>query len=294
MTTSISFPNLGIHLNNVGQTISVFGFEIAYYGIIIGLSVLSGIAIALHMAKKTGQDVDMYYDIAIYAVIFSVIGARLYYVIFQWDYYKKDLLRIFNMREGGLAIYGAVIAAVITLFVYSKVKKISFGLLVDTGVVGLVLGQSLGRWGNFFNREAFGEYTDGLFAMRLPMDAVSYSSVTDTMKRHIEVIDGIQYIQVHPTFLYESVWNLGVLLILLWWRKYKKFDGELLLMYFFGYGLGRFWIEGLRTDQLLIPHTGIAVSQLLSIVLAISAGIMIWLYPKKILKKNFEKNEKND
>jgi len=291
MTTSISFPNLGIHLNNVGQTISVFGFEIAYYGIIIGLSVLSGIAIALHMAKKTGQDVDMYYDIAIYAVIFSVIGARLYYVIFQWDYYKKDLLRIFNMREGGLAIYGAVIAAVITLFVYSKVKKISFGLLVDTGVVGLVLGQSLGRWGNFFNREAFGEYTDGLFAMRLPMDAVSYSSVTDTMKKHMEVIDGIQYIQVHPTFLYESVWNLGVLLILLWWRKYKKFDGELLLMYFFGYGLGRFWIEGLRTDQLLIPHTGIAVSQLLSIVLAITSAFLIWILSRKSKKKALEETE---
>jgi len=195
------------------------------------------------------------------------------------------------MREGGLAIYGAVIAAVITLFVYSKVKKISFGLLVDTGVVGLVLGQSLGRWGNFFNREAFGEYTDGLFAMRLPMDAVSYSSVTDTMKKHMEVIDGIQYIQVHPTFLYESVWNLGVLLILLWWRKYKKFDGELLLMYFFGYGLGRFWIEGLRTDQLLIPHTGIAVSQLLSIVLAITSAFLIWILSRKSKKKALEETE---
>ena len=115
MTMSIHFPNLGIHLENVGKTISVFGFEIAYYGIIIGLGVVAGILMATHLAKKTGQDPDVYYDLAIYAVILSVVGARLYYVIFSWEYYKDDLLSIFNLREGGLAIYGGVIAAVITV-----------------------------------------------------------------------------------------------------------------------------------------------------------------------------------
>lgn len=281
MTMNINFPNLGIYLENVGKTISVFGFEIAYYGMIIGLAVVAGILMASHMAKKTGQNPDIYYDLAIYAVVFSVIGARLYYVIFSWDYYKDDLLSIFNLREGGLAIYGGVIAAVITVSVYCKVKKLSFGVLADTAVPGLVLGQIIGRWGNFFNREAFGEYTDSLFAMQLPLDAVRGSDVTDMMRRNIEVIDEISYIQVHPTFLYESLWNVGVLLIILWWRKYKKFDGELLLMYLFGYGIGRFWIEGLRTDSLMFFSTGLRVSQVLALLLVFASVFLIWKKTKK-------------
>lgn len=289
MTANINFPNLGIYLENVGKSISVFGFEIAYYGIVIGLSVIAGILMASYMAKKTNQNPDIYYDLAIYAVILSVMGARLYYVIFSWEYYKDDLLSIFNLREGGLAIYGGVIAAVITVSVYAKVKKIPFGVLADTACPGLILGQIMGRWGNFFNREAFGEYTENLFAMQLPLDAVRSSDVTDMMRKNIEVIDGISYIQVHPTFLYESLWNVGVLLIMLWWRKYKKFDGELLLMYLFGYGIGRFWIEGLRTDQLLIPGTGIAVSQVLAILMAVVSAILIMYISKK--KESVQKED---
>ena len=294
MTMNINFPNLGIYLENVGKTVSVFGFEIAFYGMIIGLSVVAGILMASYMAKKTGQNPDIYYDLAIYAVIFSVIGARLYYVIFSWEYYKDDLLSIFNLREGGLAIYGAVIAAVITVAIFCKIKKLSFGLLADTAVPGLVLGQLMGRWGNFFNREAFGEYTDSLFAMQLPLDAVRNSDVTDMMRRNIEVIDEISYIQVHPTFLYESLWNVGVLVVLLWWRKYKKFDGELLLMYLFGYGVGRFWIEGLRTDQLLIPNTGIAVSQVLALVLVVVWAVLIWRMSKRVRKTMLEVEDMNE
>ena len=293
MTMNINFPNLGIYLENVGKTVSVFGFEIAYYGMIIGLSVVAGILMASHIAKKTNQNPDIYYDLAIYAVIFSVIGARLYYVIFSWEYYKDDLLSIFNLREGGLAIYGAVIAAVITVAVFCKIKKLSFGVLVDTAVPGLVLGQLMGRWGNFFNREAFGEYTDSLFAMQLPLDAVRSSDVTDMMRSNIQVIDEISYIQVHPTFLYESLWNVGVLLVLLWWRKYKKFDGEILLMYLFGYGVGRFWIEGLRTDQLLIPNTGIAVSQVLALVLVFVSAFLIWKMSKRTNDDGAEKGQTN-
>ena len=291
MTMNIDFPNLGIHLENVGKTISVFGFEIAFYGIVIGLSVVAGILMAAHLAKKSGQDPDIYYDLAIYAVIISVIGARLYYVIFSWDYYKDDLLSIFNLREGGLAIYGGVIAAVSTVAVYCKVKKLSFGVLADTACPGLILGQIMGRWGNFFNREAFGEYTDSLFAMRLPLDAVRSSDVTDMMRRHVEVIDKIQYIQVHPTFLYESLWNVGVLLIMLWWRKYKKFDGEILLMYLFGYGIGRFWIEGLRTDPLMFFGTGLRVSQVLALVLVLISAFLIWKLSKRARNAEFLYND---
>lgn len=282
MTTSISFPNLGIYLENVGQSITVFGFEIAYYGMIIGLGVVAGILMAAHEAKRTKQNPETYYDLAIYAVILSVIGARIYYVVFSWDQYKNDLLSIFNIRQGGLAIYGGVITAIIVVIVFARVKKLSFWQLADTAVLGLISGQIIGRWGNFFNREAFGEYTDNLLAMRLPMDAVRYSDVTETMLEHAEVVDGISYIQVHPTFLYESLWNLGVLLILLWWRKRKKIEGEIFLMYLFGYGVGRAWIEGLRTDQLLIPGIGWPVSQVLAVVLVVvSATLIVMIRSKK-------------
>ena len=282
MTTSISFPNLGIYLENVGQSITVFGFEIAYYGMIIGLGVVAGILMAAHEAKRTKQNPETYYDLAIYAVILSVIGARIYYVVFSWDQYKNDLLSIFNIRQGGLAIYGGVITAIIVVIVFARVKKLSFWQLADTAVLGLISGQIIGLWGNFFNREAFGEYTDNLLAMRLPMDAVRYSDVTETMLEHAEVVDGISYIQVHPTFLYESLWNLGVLLILLWWRKRKKFEGEIFLMYLFGYGVGRAWIEGLRTDQLLIPGIGWPVSQVLAVVLVVvSATLIVMIRSKK-------------
>lgn len=281
MTTSIDFPNIGIHLENVGKSIEVFGLEIAFYGIIIGLGVMAGIAMAAMEAKRTGQNPDTYYDLAIYAVIFSVIGARLYYVVFSWDQYKNDLLSVFNIRQGGLAIYGAVITAVITVYVFAKVKKISFLQLVDTAVLGLVLGQIIGRWGNFFNREAFGEYTDSLLAMRLPLDAVRSSDVTELMMKHVETIKGVSYIQVHPTFLYESLWNLGVLFFLLWWRKHKKFEGEIFLMYLLGYGVGRFWIEGLRTDQLLIPGVKLPVSQVLAAVLVVVSIVTIFIIKRK-------------
>ena len=281
MTTSISFPNLGIYLENVGKSIEVFGFEIAFYGIIIGCGVMAGIMMAAREAKVTGQDPEIYYDLALYAVVLSVIGARIYYVIFSWDQYKNDLASIFNIRQGGLAIYGGVIAAVLTVFVYGRVKKLSFAKLADTAVLGLVLGQIIGRWGNFFNREAFGEYTNNLFAMRLPLDAVRSSDVTELMMEHIEMLEGTAYIQVHPTFLYESLWNLGVLLILLWWRKKKKFEGEIFLLYLFGYGVGRFWIEGLRTDQLLIPGAGLPVSQVLAAILVIVSAVIIFYMRRK-------------
>ena len=281
MTTNINFPNLGIHLKNVGQTISVFGFEIAYYGIIIGLGVLAGIAIAAFLAKKTGQDPDTYYDLALYAVVLSVLGARIYYVIFSWDSYKDDLLSIFNIRQGGLAIYGGVITAIITVYVYAKVKKIPFGLMTDTAGPGLILGQIIGRWGNFFNREAFGDYTDGLFAMQLPVDAVRSSDITEKMMEHMDVIDGIRYIQVHPTFFYESLWNVCVLAIMLWWVKRKQFDGQVFLIYLFGYGVGRFWIEGLRTDSLMLFGSGLRVSQALALVMAIGAIAINFIMLKK-------------
>lgn len=257
---AIAFPNLGIYLAHVGKRFSIAGFDIAFYGVIIGIGILAGIWLAEREAKRTGQDVEIYFDYAIYAVVCSIIGARIYYVIFSWEHYKDNLLQIFNLRQGGLAIYGAVIAAVLTLIAYTKVKKQNFWLMADTGCIGLIAGQAIGRWGNFFNREAFGDYTDNLFAMKLPVGAVRSSEITAKMWEHTQ--DGC--IQVHPTFLYESLWNVMVLAVLLIYRKHKHFDGELFFIYLGGYGLGRVCIEGLRTDQLTLGSTGIAVSQVLA------------------------------
>lgn len=281
MHTEISFPNLGIYLKNVGKSIDLFGIEIAYYGIIIGTAILLGFWIAAREAKRTGQNPENYLDMGIIGVIAGIVGARLYYVIFSWDMYKDNLLDIFNLREGGLAIYGGVIAAVISVLVLAKVKHLSAPHIFDTIAMALLNGQMLGRWGNFFNREAFGGYTDSLFAMRLPLDAVRSSDVTEQMRRHIERIDGVSYIQVHPTFLYESLWCMVLLIILFAYRKHKKYEGELFLMYLFGYGLGRFWIEGLRTDQLLLPGVGIAVSQLLAGAIVVGTGAAMLYLRKK-------------
>lgn len=265
----IAFPNMGIYLRNVPKSFSVFGFEIALYGMIIGIGVIAGIMMAAKWAKVTGQDPEVYWDFAIYAVIFSIIGARIYYVIFEWDNYKNNLLSILNLREGGLAIYGGVIAAFTTLFIYAKLKKQNAFRMADTGVLGLILGQAIGRWGNFTNREVFGEYTNNFFAMRLPIDAVRSIDISDSLAEHI--VEGTNYIQVHPTFLYESLWNLGILILMLLYYKHKKFEGEIALLYLGGYGLGRAWIEGIRTDQLFIPGTQVPVSQVLAIVLFVGA-----------------------
>ncbi len=275
MHKTIDFPNLGIHLKNVGKTLSVFGFDIAYYGIVIGIGILAGILVAMYRAKKTKQNPEDYVDLAIYAVIFGIIGARIYYVIFSWDMYKDDLLSILNIRQGGLAIYGGVIGAVITVFVFARIKKLQAGKLLDTACLGLVLGQAIGRWGNFFNREAFGEYTDGLFAMRLPLDAVRSSDVTQLMRDHMEMADGTGYIQVHPTFFYESVWCLLVLVLLIFYSRRQMFRGEIFLTYLAGYGIGRFWIEALRTDQLLLPGIGWPVSRVLAAVLSVASIVII-------------------
>ena len=275
MNYDISFPNLGIELDHVGKSIDVFGFQIAYYGIIIGAAILIGFMIAVHEAKRTRQNPEDYLDMGIIGVIIGIAGARIYYVAFSWDMYKDNLLDIFNLREGGLAIYGGVIGAVIAVFVLARFKRLSPFQIFDTIALSLLNGQMLGRWGNFFNREAFGEYTDSLLAMRLPVDAVRSGDITEKMREQMQTIGGVDYIQVSPTFLYESVWCAVLLVLLVLYRKHKKYEGELFLLYIFGYALGRVWIEGLRTDQLLIPGTGFPVSQALAALLVIASLVLL-------------------
>ena len=271
------FPHLGIIIQHLPNHITVFGFRIAFYGIIIGAGMLLGLAVAQWDAKRRGQDPELYLDFALYAIILSVIGARLYYVAFEWGYYGKHPLEILNIRGGGLAIYGGILAAILTAIVYTRVKKISFLQLADTGVLGLITGQIVGRWGNFFNAEAFGGYTDSLFAMRLKESIVNPSMISADVAAHRILDDGIAYLQVHPTFLYESCWNLCALCFLIWFGKHRqKWTGQIFFLYLLYYGVGRFFIEGLRTDQLLIPGTSLAVSQCLSAVLAVlSAAVLL-------------------
>lgn len=282
MDMEINFPNLEIYLDHVGKNISIFGFSIAYYGIVIVTGMMIAIWIAQREAKRTGQNPEQYLDLAMIGIAAGILGARIYYVIFAWDYYKDDLLSIFNIRQGGLAIYGGIIGACIAVVIYSRKKKQNFSLLMDTASMSIVFGQIMGRWGNFFNREAFGDYTNNLFAMQLPVSAVRANEITQKMWDHVVTVNGVEYIQVHPTFLYESLWNVGVLLFLFWFRKRKKFNGEVFLMYLIGYGLGRIWIEGLRTDQLLLPVVGLPVSQLLSGCLVVGCTILVVWKRKKL------------
>ena len=203
----IRFPNLNLVLDYVGTGITIFGFEIRFYGVMIALGFLAGLCLAQREAKRTGQDPEIYLDYLLTMVVPAIIGARAYYVIFSWDYYKENLGEIFLIRNGGLAIYGGVLAAIVTLFIFCKVRKQSPLLMADTAAMGLLAGQIIGRWGNFFNREAFGGYTDGLFAMQIPLSFFSDGRISDVLNgeilEHIVSVGGVDYIQVQPTFLYE-------------------------------------------------------------------------------------------
>lgn len=298
----IRFPHLGIVLKHVADGFSIGGFEIRFYGMIIALGFVLGYLLIAKEAKRTNQDPEMYLDYMLWLVIPAILGARIYYVIFSLNDYVKEgqslketLLGMINIRGGGLAIYGGVIAGIIVLLIFAKKRKVSVMLMLDTCSMGLLVGQIFGRWGNFFNREAFGAYTDSLFAMAIPVDwfggknylisTVNNGIITQDMIDHVLNVDGMEFIQVHPAFLYESLWNLCVLLIIFFYRRHKKFDGEMFAMYIWGYGLGRVWIEGLRTDSLMLPGVNFKVSQLLAAVCVVAASIYI-IYKRYQLKRD--------
>lgn len=289
LAASIRFVNLGIEIEHLPKDFSVFGFEIALYGVIIAFGMVLAMSLVFHEAKITGQDVDMYYDFAIWLLIFSVIGARLYYVAFRWDLYKNNPLDILKLRQGGLAIYGGILGGILTGIVYAKIKKKKFWQIADTTILGVLVGQIVGRWGNFFNREAYGGYTDGLFAMQIRVDEAG-GVITEELRQRIFVENGVSYIQVQPTFLYESLWNLGLLLVIMICKKYKKFHGEIFAWYAIGYGVGRFIIEGFRTDQLLLPVVQIPVSQVVSIGMIVT-GIIIEIVGRRKKKDDISQHE---
>ena len=242
------------------------------------LSILCGLAYMCYEAKCTNQNAENYIDLVTIAIPISIIFARAYYVAFSWDYYKDNLIKIFAITEGGIAVYGSFIGAVITVIIFCKMKKLKFWLFVDTAVPGFMLGQVIGRYGNFFNREAHGGFTDSIFAMRYLIEPHSY--IPQNLQNALVSVDGYDYLQVHPTFLYESLWNLTFFIFINIYKTRKKFDGEIFAIYLASYGIGRFWIEGLRTDNLLIWGTNVAISQVVA-VLTVGFAIILYLKMKK-------------
>jgi len=275
----IWFPNLGIYFENVPQNIfSIFGFDIYWYAIFIIMGIAAAYFLAVWHAKGTGQNPEDYTDLLMLGVPMAFVGLRAYYLIFNWDLYRgQPVLRtIFNFRGGGLAIYGGIIGALLAGVIMAMWKNIPFTRFADTCAPSLLLGQIIGRFGNFFNREAFGGVSGGRFAMRLRIDQVR-SGVTEELLQNVFVHEGVQYFQVHPTFLYEAFFNLLLMIALILYRPRKRFDGEVILLYMLGYGVIRFFIEGLRTDQLMFFNTGWPASQLMSIAFAVFALILIIL-----------------
>ena len=273
----ISFPGLfGDWEFNPDPIAIHIGHGIYWYGIILACAMLAGLFLCMKQAKRFGLTEDNVLDLVLWAVPCCILGSRIYYVIFYLDLYRNadgslDWGRIIAIWDGGLAIYGTVIAGVIVVLIFTKVKKLRFAAMTDLAVMGLLLGQIIGRWANFINREAFGGLTELPWRMRLWVSAS-------------------QYIEVHPTFLYESLWNLvGLLLMLFVVTKGRRFDGENTWFYFLWYGLGRAWIEGLRTDSLYLfdwtfMGQPIRVSQALSLVMVVVAAFMLF-YNIKIKKR---------
>lgn len=260
----ISFPMLGDWSVNPPYSFTVFGFEIYFYGVVIAAAFILAALFCARKAAEFGLTSDDLFDLVIWLIPACIIGARLYYVLFKLDYFIANPSKIFSLRDGGLAIYGGIIAGVITGIIWSRKKKIAVFAVGDLAAFGLLIGQAVGRWGNFINREAFGAETDVFCRMGLTMP-------------------GQDTLYVHPTFLYESLWNLAGLIILCVLSKLgkRKYDGQFFWTYILWYGLGRAWIEGLRTDSLYIGSTDIRVSQLLAALSALAALIVLIVNVKK-------------
>ena len=260
----VAFPGLGLEFDINRVAISIAGFEIYWYALFIVSGVVLALLYAKFNAKRFEVDMDSLLNCFIVGVITAIIGARFYYVAFKWDDFAGDFMRIINLRDGGLAIYGGIIGALLGGLITAKVQKMKLLPLLDLTMIGFLIGQSLGRWGNFMNQEAFGEQTDSLFRM---------------------VSEGTGGVAVHPCFLYESLWcALGVLVIHIFSVKWQKYYGQVTFLYMVWYGVERFFVEGLRTDSLYLPFevfgAQVRVSQMLSLGLVIAGIVFLIIFRK--------------
>jgi phosphatidylglycerol:prolipoprotein diacylglycerol transferase len=310
MVNTVTFPGLGLQFDLNRVAFLLFGRPVYWYGIIIGLGFLLAVTFCCRRVKTFGLRQDDIFDLLLAAVPLSLVGCRTYYVLFNLDRFRRedgtlDWGAVVRISDGGIAIYGAVIMAALTLLVFCRWRKLPFTAFADLGVQGLFVGQLVGRWGNFMNVEAYGGVTDAPWRMCSPaiarwlygggqIDEVTYQSILTGE------------LGVHPTFLYESLWNVvGFALVVYLSKKFYKFDGQLFLTYVLWYGLGRFWIEGLRTDSLYffgikLFGYSIRTSQVLALVSAMAAlGVLIWrfaqvkkkpelLYAQRLAQENNE------
>lgn len=276
---SVRFPNLGLEFEYVPVSVRVFGFEITFFGILLAVGMLLGMVFVVLEAKRKKQDANLYLGMMISGLAGGFIGARFFYVLLSWSVYKTDIMKVFDTRNGGMVFYGGLLGGVLAAAIFCRIKKAAFMEMADVAVKGLLIGQIIGRWGNFFNRESFGEYTSNVLTMQLPLSNVRAGEVTPWMRENLVTIDNVSYIQVTPLFLYESIWCLLLLLLLFVWNRRKLFAGEIFMRYLAGYGFGRFFIEWIRTDKMFLPGTDIAVNQ------AISAGLFLLFTVVVIVKR---------
>ena len=256
--TTITFPGLGLEMDPIRE-IAIGPLSVHLYGLIIGLGLILAVIYAMRRSEQFGLNEDLVLDGTLWITPFAILCARLYYVAFSWEMYADNPLSALYIWEGGIAIYGSVIGAVIGMVVFSRIKRIDIRAVLDLVAIAFLIGQSIGRWGNFFNREAFGGETESILRMGL------YNAYTGVTTYH------------HPTFLYESVWNGIGFVLLHFLSKKRRYDGQIALSYAAWYGLGRAMIEGLRTDSLYIPGTAIRISQLLA-VMSCAAAVILLVY----------------
>ena len=279
---TVSFPGLELDFEVNRVAFSIGDLPVYWYGILIALGFILAILYVSRRAREFGVDADRMLDVILGGAIGGIVGARAYYVILQWDYYGQNLSQIFNTRSGGMAIYGGLIGGVLIGLLMCKIRRVKFMPALDLVVGGFLIGQGIGRWGNFVNIEAFGANTS------LPW-GMSSSVITDYLTQHEAELEAIGMdidpnMPVHPTFLYESLWCLLGFAFIAWYTRRRKFDGELTLLYMMWYGAGRAVIEGLRTDSLMIPGTSLRASQVLAAAMAVVAAI-IWIVKTSKVKK---------
>ena len=282
MEQVLSFPKLGLDLTLNRIAFSIFGIDIYWYGLIMATGFALAVIYCLHRTKDYGLANDDVLDITIFSTIGAIICARAYYVIFQWEEFAGDLTRIFDIRQGGIAVYGSLIGAFLTGFIVCKIKKVRFRTMADLASMGFLIGQGIGRWGNFVNIEAFGKNTT------LPWGMTS-ESISNYLQSNMAKLAEIGVtvnpdMPVHPCFLYESIWCIIGFFILNAIYKKRKFDGEIVLIYTAWYGFERMIVEGLRTDSLMLGK--VRVSQLLAGILFVVATITVVLIRKKIKSEN--------
>lgn len=299
MLDSISFPNLGFSVDPSDTAFSIGSFAVKWYGVIIAFGFLLAVLYALRRSKDFGLTHDNVLDLLLIVAPVAIVCARLYYVIFSWDDYfgANATQKVWDIRSGGLAIYGAVIGSALMIIILARIKKQKITPYLDITGLGLLIGQCIGRWGNFFNREAFGGHTEGLLAMQLSVNDAA-GKITDSaalikLKEYAAKGGYDGFVHVHPTFFYESVWNLVGFVLIHFLSKKRKYDGQVFLLYLLWYGLGRVWIEGLRTDSLMAGP--LRVSQWIALAcILIAGGLLIFFCFHKIPKEKMYVNSIKD